>query len=183
MATSVPLQQTARFVVPQLECAMTTSEVPAERASLTSPVIDYEPAPVPVGGWCPPPSPAALHRPSPRPLRAAPRLPEHPPPAAAAAFADAALRRVLEVVDRRRPVAQLKPLLAPTLFDVVVALTRARHTGPATLRRVRLRTVASRPTAAEVFATYTRGERVRAIAARVELVGDARWQIVALQIG
>ncbi len=36
--------------------------------------------------------------------------------------------------------------------------------------------------AAEVFATYTRGPRVRAIAARVELVAG-RWQVVALQIG
>jgi hypothetical protein len=37
-------------------------------------------------------------------------------------------------------------------------------------------------TAAEVFATYTRGPRVRAIAARVEIVAG-RWQLVALQIG
>jgi hypothetical protein len=34
-----------------------------------------------------------------------------------------------------------------------------------------------------VCATYTRGERVRAIAARVEVVADGRWQVVALQIG
>jgi hypothetical protein len=33
-----------------------------------------------------------------------------------------------------------------------------------------------------VFATYTRGKRVRAIAGRVEVVGG-RWQVVALQIG
>jgi hypothetical protein len=170
---------------------MTSPPPPAERASLTTPVIDYEPAPVPVGSWCPPPSPAALHRPTPRPLRAPPRaaehLPpraaEHLPPRAAVAFADAALRRVLEVTDRRRPIGQLKTLLAPALIDVVVALTRHRHPGSASLRRVRLRMAATDPLAAEVFATYTRGERVRAIAGRVELVGDARWQLVALQIG
>ena len=37
--------------------------------------------------------------------------------------------------------------------------------------------------AAEVFATYTRGRRVRAIAARIEVSRDDRWQLVALQIG
>jgi hypothetical protein len=37
-------------------------------------------------------------------------------------------------------------------------------------------------TAAEVFATYSRGRRVRAIAARVELV-KGRWVVVALQVG
>jgi hypothetical protein len=38
--------------------------------------------------------------------------PEAPPPRAAAVFADGVLRRVLEVIDRRRPIAQLRPLLA-----------------------------------------------------------------------
>ena len=37
-------------------------------------------------------------------------------------------------------------------------------------------------TVAEVFGTYTRGPRVRAIAARIEL-NAGRWRIVALQIG
>jgi hypothetical protein len=98
-------------------------------------------------------------------------------------FADAALRRVLEVIDRRRPVAQLRPLVAPALLDTVVMLTRSRHTAAARLRRVRLRAAGGGVAAAEVFATYTRGERVRAIAARVELVGPDRWQLVALQVG
>jgi hypothetical protein len=108
------------------------------------------------------------------------------PPRAAAVFADAALRRVLEVVDRRRPVAQLRRLLAPAQFDAVSSLTRSgSHQGPAVLRRVRLRSATvtgDEITAAEVFATYTRGPRVRAIAGRVELV-DGRWLVVALQIG
>jgi hypothetical protein len=91
---------------------------------------------------------------------------------------------VLEVIDRRRPVAQLRPLLSPALVDTVVALTRISHTAGATLRRVRLRTTDDDHTAAEVFATYTRGERVRAIAGRIELTDDAnRWRLVALQIG
>ena len=91
------------------------------------------------------------------------------------------------MADRRRPVAQLRPLLVPTLVDAVTTLTRASATrqGSAVLRRVRLQPSAivdGEATAAEVFATYTRGARVRAIAGRVELT-RGRWLIVALQIG
>jgi len=170
---------------------MTLSRTPSAPAPVTSPIIDYEPPPVsdapgrtaPAG--CPPPSPAALHRRTPRPLRpvAADPAREPQPPRAAVAFADAALRRVLEIIDRRRPVAQLRPLLAPVLIDSVVALARRPHTAAATLRRLRLRLVDdSDVTAGEVFATYTRARRVHAIAARVEPHGDG-WRIVALQIG
>jgi Family of unknown function (DUF6459) len=132
---------------------------------------------------CPPPSAAALHRHTPRPLRAVVSraiVREPSPPHAAVVFADAALRRVLEVVDRRRPVAQLRPLVAPALIDAVVALARPTRTAAATLRRVRLRMVDDE--AGEVFGSYTRGTRVHAIAARIERHRD-RWRIVALQIG
>jgi len=95
-------------------------------------------------------------------------------------FADAALRRVLEVVDRRRPIAQLRPLVTPALVETVTALTRTPHMAAATLRRVRLRMVDDE--AAEVFGSYTRGPRVLAIAARIELHRD-RWRIVAVQFG
>ena len=174
---------------------MTASRSPIQRTSFTSPVVDYEPPVVgaSAAGNCPQPSPAALHRSTPRPLRSVPtgatsrpRLHELAPPRAAAVFADTALRRVLEVTDRRRPVAQLRPLVAPTLLDAVTTLTRTvPQGGAAVLRRVRLRSanvVDGEARAAEVFATYTRGRRVRAIAARVELV-DGRWLVVALQIG
>lgn len=101
-------------------------------------------------------------------------------------FADTALRRVLEVTDRRRPVAQLRPLVASSLFDAVAATTRkASSEGPAVLRRVRLRSAEMRDdevTVAEVFATYSRGQRIRAIAGRVELA-NGRWVITALQVG
>jgi hypothetical protein len=100
-------------------------------------------------------------------------------------FADMALRRVLEVLDHRRPVAHLKTLLAPAQLDTVAALTRHRTGGPretgAALRPMRLHPNGTR--AAEVSATYIRGDRVRAIAARIELLGDGRWRVVALQIG
>jgi hypothetical protein len=83
-------------------------------------------------------------------------------PRAAAVFTAGALRRVLEVADRRRPVAQLRTLLTPSLIDAVALLARSRHVGgAAVLRRVRLRAVAAidgETSAAEVFATYTRGE-------------------------
>lgn len=166
---------------------MSTSRIPTRRTPLTAPVIDYEPPPV-APGTCPPPSPAALHRRTPRPLRPLPvPPPDIGPPRAAAVFAAGALRRVLEVTDRRRPAAQLRTLLTPPLIDTVALLTRIRPVGgAAVLRRVRLRAVTAADggatVAAEMFATYSRGERVRAIAGRVELV-DGRWVVTALQIG
>jgi len=115
---------------------------------------------------------------------------------AAAVFADAALRRVLEVIDRRRPAAQLRPMLAPGLLDSVLSIGRAaagRHPpaqpGAAVLRRLRLQPSGQRlpDTAAEVFGSYSRGDRIHAIACRVEQVptgdGTARWLVVALHIG
>jgi Family of unknown function (DUF6459) len=112
----------------------------------------------------------------------------------AAIFADAALRRVLEVIDRRRPAAQLRPLLAAGLVDSVLAVGRpgtgagAGHEGAAVLRRMRLQPVgpAQPDSAAEVFGTYSRGDRIHAIACRVEQApagSGQRWQVVALHIG
>jgi len=112
----------------------------------------------------------------------------------AAIFADAALRRVLEVIDRRRPAAQLRPMLAPSLVDSVVSIgcSAARHApgyqGAAVLRRMRLQPAGHRnpETAAEVFGSYSRGNRIHAIACRVEQVPagrGTRWLVVALHIG
>lgn len=109
----------------------------------------------------------------------------------AAIFADAALRRVLEVIDRRRPAAQLNPLLAPSLVDSVAAVGRSaagRNRGAAVLRRMRLQAAGHRDpdSAAEVFGSYSRGNRIHAIACRVEQVsaaGGNRWMVVALHIG
>ena len=156
------------------------------------PVADYEPPAV--GG--------------PLALPALPRTPRRPPcptPAtlrrggkggaqdgaqkdaarAAATFADAALRRVLEVIDQRRPRAHLRGLLAPSLVDSMPAPRRCAS-GAARLRRVRALPVDAAGTAAEVAASYTRGERVHAIACRVERrpgAGGLTWQMVALHIG
>jgi hypothetical protein len=177
-----------------LENTANASSVPVERAASTWPILDYEPSPVGVAPLCPSPSPAALRRHTPRPLRpvvvSAPpphrELRELSPPRAAAVFADTALRRVLEVTDRRRPANQIRRLLAPTVYDAIMAQPPSPSSdGAAVLRRVRLRTaeaVDGEATAAEVFATYTRGARVRAIAGRIEVVRGG-WLVVALQIG
>jgi hypothetical protein len=109
----------------------------------------------------------------------------------AAMFADAALRRVLEVIDRRRAAAQLRPLLAPGLVDSVLAVGRvgigveAGTQGAAVLRRMRLQPAGPGrlDAAAEVFGSYSRGERMHAIACRVERTPGGRWQVVALHIG
>jgi hypothetical protein len=173
---------------------LTASRISFRAGALTAPVVDYEPPPLDAAGApvpCPAPTPAAMHRPLRRPLRPVDRASAGPPqpPAAAGRFTDAALRRVLEVIDRRRPIAQLRPMLTPALLDMV--FTQARNAGPekaSVLRRVRLRTAAvdeadpHHATAVEVFATYTRGRRVRAIAGRIE-VTEGRWHMVALQIG
>jgi Family of unknown function (DUF6459) len=114
-----------------------------------------------------------------------------------AAFADAALRRVLEVIDHRRPLAQLRPLLTPSLVDSVLSVGQtiaasagghpAEPEGAAVLRRLRLQPAGyPDPTAAEVFGSYSRGDRVHAIAGRVErvvAVKGRRWLVVALHIG
>lgn len=167
---------------------MTTPQLPPGLPSFTSPVIDYEPPPVgsdgPPAVLCPPPSTTALHRHTARRMRP-PREQPEAPPRAAVLFADAALRRVLEVLDRRRPLAHLKLVLTPALLDFIGALIRVRGAthGGSTARLQRIRLHQAQPTAAEVSATYVRGPRVRAIAARVELTADGRWQVVALQIG
>lgn len=146
------------------------------------PVVDYEPPTLPT------PGPARLlgRRPTAAPRRAAPAT-DTGPMRAAGGFADAALRRVLEVIDRRRPLAQLRALLAAGLVDSLLpAVGHHDRRSPARLRRVRIQPVGPDGTAAEVAALYTRDQRVRAIACRVEQVATAtglRWQVVALHIG
>lgn len=165
---------------------------PETDAPTVAPVVDYEP---------PARAVTALHRRSPRPARASTRTPASPPPAgspaalspllrAAAVFADAVLRRVLEVIDQRRPAAQLYPLLAAGLVDSVTARHPAR-TGPtdaATLQRLRVQAVGAGdpPSAVEAFGTYRRGRRVHAVACRIQRTAPVTgpgWQMVALHIG
>lgn len=160
-----------------------SSSSAASRSAVT-PVVDYEP---PAFGR-PPVLPAA----SPLPGRARRRLPAAPRSSgpdtrAAAAFADAALRRVLEVIDRRRPLAQLRPLLAAGLVDsLLTGPARHCHGGAARLLRVVAQASSPDGTSAEIAANYSRGNRVHAIACRVERFGTPtgpRWQLVALHLG
>ncbi len=150
-----------------------------------TPVVDYEPTTLPGGDH---PAPAARRI-------GAGRLRRHPVRTArtarfhsAAAFTDTALRGILEVIDRRRPLTQLRTMLSPGLIDSVDAFTRAvpdRRSG-ATLRRVRLQSIVPDERVFEVSATYSRGPRLHALACRVEwisLAQRAEWQVVALHIG
>jgi hypothetical protein len=154
-----------------------------ESQSCVIPVVDYEPA-LP---------------------RTSNGTPKHPGPAEAAqspgttgsfaegqvrtatAFADATLRRVLEVIDRRRPLAQLRPLLAAGLLDsLLLGADRGPGRSAAQLRRVRVQLSGPAGDAAEVAATYTRGGRSHAIACRMEqvlTVTGSRWQMIALHLG
>lgn len=167
--------------VPVPESAV--SECISPSAPMVSPVVDYDP---PAFGG-PPILPPAT---DPRPRRT-PAAQPPPPPCeqtrkqvqAAAIFADAALRRVLEVIDRRRPLTQLRPLLAAGLVDTLLSGGHGVD-GMARLRRVRAQLIDGG--AAEVSAHYTRGPRVHAIACRVEQIGTptgTRWQVVALHLG
>lgn len=152
--------------------------------SCVVPVVDYEPPVLHT-------APERTHQLRPRALGSAPRpTPPAAPSAplrAAGGFADAALRRVLEVIDRRRSLAQLRPLLAPGLVESLLpAVARHEGNGAARLRRLRVQPVGTDGSAAEVAATYTRDERIHAIACRVEQVmtpTGLRWQVVALHIG
>ena len=151
---------------------------------LVSRVADYEP-PAVGGPLSLPPVTAVRPRRTPAKQATPVRPAEDPRARAAAAFADAALRRVLEVIDRRRPMAQLRPLLAAGLVDSLMAAARGGVPDrPARLRRVRAQPIGDH--AAEVAATYSRAEQVHAIACRIEQISTPtgpRWQVVALHMG
>jgi hypothetical protein len=171
---------------------LTNPSPPDRDAFAVTPVVDYEPPALEVQ-HCRPPSRAALRRPNTHvrqrhsslhavadgPSSASAQLRQ------AARLADAALRRVLEVIDRRRPVAQLHGLLAAGLADSVLCANRSMPDDAAVLRRLRLQPVGDpdRIAAAEVFGTYSRGPRIHAIACRIEKAAGGRWQVVALHIG
>ena len=78
--------------------------------------------------------------------------------------------------------------MPPGLADSVIAFTRTggQQRGAAVLRRARVQVCDRDERNFEVAAAYSRGNRLHAIACRVERRGSAhesRWQIVALHIG
>lgn len=158
------------------------STAPVTSQWSTAPVIDYEPAPQPLGAHRLSCTTASTHR-LPNRRRVQPVEPR--PPKSAVVFAETALRQLIEVIDRRRPVAQLNALMAPVLVDQVIARAGVTPPGSATLRRVRVRCVDTgdtEVTAAEVFATFLRCGRVHAVAGRIE-PHRSSWRFCALQIG
>lgn len=85
-------------------------------------------------------------------------------------------RALVEVLSRRRPVSHLQRYCAPHLF---AGLSGFRTTGPLRARSMRLGR--PDPKVAEVSLVVQAGERVRAIAFRMEQ--RERWTITALEIG
>lgn len=177
---------------------MPIDPTPPQRSAV-APVVDYEPparATVPyrwTHSLTSPSSARPRRRHPPRTTRDRPSRNVLPARLqSAAVFADAALRRVLEVVDGRRPSTHLRPLLAAGLAESVLSVRPAGRAEPATLQRVRVQPADSGEpaSAVEVFGTYRRGRRTHAVACRVEPRPEPAnggnttgWQVVALHIG
>ena len=154
------------------------------------PVVDYEPPAHPVSVRRPPELRRWPRRGHPPPERRPALIPLPPAPRGAAGFADSTLRRVLEVIDRRRPAAHLYPLLAAGLVDSLLSArpAPAGRAEAAALQRLRLQPIGPGhpPTAIEVSGSYRRGPRIHALACRIERMPAATgpgWQVVALHIG
>ncbi|WP_280474828.1 Rv3235 family protein [Nocardia asiatica] len=104
---------------------------------------------------------------------------------AARRFAESAVRIVLEVLDRRRPVPQLAVVADATVVAAVRTLLDAglvpgRALGAAVPVRVSVVLVDAKT--AEVVAAYGRGTRRFALAARIVRTRSAGWRMTALRI-
>lgn len=109
----------------------------------------------------------------------------NPEPAGARAFATTSVRILLEVLDRRRPVAQLTALCTPGLVGAIGSLVAGDHApgrtlGSAVPGTVRLFQVEER--AAEMVATYQRGPRRLVLAGRIERGSTTPWKVTALRV-
>jgi hypothetical protein len=104
------------------------------------------------------------------------------------------LRVALEVLDGRRPLAQLAPHLAPSAVRYVRAATAQRPPLREPARLTSLHVCRPGDGTAEVAAVYRRGPRARALAARFECTRSGRtpapasrtgrpeWQCVTLRL-
>lgn len=84
-------------------------------------------------------------------------------------FAIGAIKLVLEVMNRRRPVAQLSAVAIPHIADQFRTLLSSgsdRGCPPAVLLRLHMQSI--RPDVAEITVVYGRADRVFAMGARVE---------------
>ncbi|WP_432279890.1 Rv3235 family protein [Nocardia cyriacigeorgica] len=107
-------------------------------------------------------------------------------PAAAQAFAERTIRVILEILDRRRPVSQLRAVASPEVVArlhtlAVGDLAPARQLGLAVPVRVKI-SMDDGPDV-EVFARYRRGPRYLALAARITYTRRHGWRLTALRIG
>lgn len=118
------------------------------------------------------------------------------------AFGVTAVKLVLEVADRRRPMAQLVPTTSMEVAEAIGAMARsaAGTTGGPTAGVRRLHVQLGADGGAEIFGSYTRGDRIGAFAGRLEqrMVhrrigpdglglplrhGERRWQLVEFILG
>lgn len=118
-------------------------------------------------------------------LRLVPPLPEMDGPPLTPATLAQVLRRVLEVLDGRRPIGQLRSLLPDAAFEGLLTRLRTVPSGVRHLLRG-LRTCYPVPSVVEVSAVIgmrfpSGGERVVAAAARFERHDD-RWLCAVLRI-
>ncbi len=116
--------------------------------------------------------------------RAAHTADDRTEPSEAREFAGRAIRILLEVLDRRRPVAQLNSLCVPALVHTVGALVAGDHApsrtlGAAVLTKFRL--FPADDHAFELIAMYQRGPRRLALAGRVEHTATG-WKLTALRL-
>lgn len=90
---------------------------------------------------------------------------------------------MLEVLDGRRSVVQLRKLATPPVFAAIETLARSappgHGLGPATLTKLGVEPTG--PNSAEVYGSYRRGQRVFAVAACVVLQ-RAGWQLTAFRV-
>jgi Family of unknown function (DUF6459) len=101
-------------------------------------------------------------------------------------YATQTMRFVLEVLGRRRPLAQIAPLLSPQVRRYLDAHLQAggpaRRPAPVLIGPVHM--FQPHHAGAEIAATYRRGRRAGALAARFDLsVADRPWLLSALRIG
>jgi hypothetical protein len=83
------------------------------------------------------------------------------------------LQLVLEVLNRRRPAAQLRGKLSSAALERLCTALADPYT-PRGYRLGRFRLTQPADSAVEVFGTVTRGERTQALAARLDLA-DGAW--------
>lgn len=138
-------------------------------------LVQYEPDPEGVGLATRPLRTAAISRVAQAPLPTPPdeRIRRH---------IQQVLRLALEVLDGRRPVAQLDAFVDPSTLRYLRA-AGGRGSGPGRLTSLRM--CWPRPDAVEAAAVYRVDGRARALAARFEQLDDRAesWQCVAMRLG